>query len=531
VLDGSGSDASDNQALSYVWTLTSQPSGSVATLSNSTGVKATIIPEVAGSYTVALVVTSGSLSSASVTMIFSVAKPSVAPVANAGANQSVTLGAGVALDGSGSSDANGDSLSYAWAVTSQPSGSGAVLVNANAARASITPDVGGIYVLTLVVNDGKLSSPSSSMTVTASPPNVAPVANAGMNQTVLVTSVVMLDGTGSSDANGDSLTYLWSLTSRPAGSVTTLSSTTVVKPTFSPDRSGTYGATLTVNDGKVNSVAAKVTVLVETPISGILSASEELTITRSPYSLTGTLSIPGGMALTMDSGIQIDGGGNAIVVEGTLSANGTVAVPVLLYAVNIQPAGKLDVTLQHLIDLTGVVMKQGSVYSPTGNAIYGSLKLRDSQFIDLSGYVYLWYPGSDNIIDRNIFIRSGGISYGVDFRVGQPEITASLSIQNNYFQSSTTGFDVENWTCYGVCTVVVAGNSFMTAASIALELPPGYTDAHMSAAGNYWGTVDASVVQGMIYNRSNDITSDDYIVFQPFLLAPDPMTPIPAAGL
>jgi hypothetical protein len=247
--------------------------------------------------------------------------------------------------------------------------------------------------------------------------------------------------------------------------------------------------------------------------------------------LTGTLSIPGGLALTIDSGVQVDGGGNAIVVEGTLTANGTAAAPVLLNAVNIQPAGQLAPTLQHLIDLTGVVMKQGSVYSPTGNAIYGSLKLRNSQFIDLSGYIYLWYPGGDNIISQNIFLRSGGISYGVDFRTGQPEVTNSLTIQNNYFQSSTTGFDIENWTCYGVCTVLVAANSFMSPGAIALELPPGYTDAHMSAAGNYWGTVDASVVQSMIYDRTNDITSDDFILFQPFLMAPDPLTPVPAAGL
>jgi hypothetical protein len=309
-----------------------------------------------------------------------------------------------------------------------------------------------------------------------------------------------------------------------------LSSSTTIKPTFAPDRSGTYGATLVVNDGKVNSIAAKVTILVETPISGILSASRELTITASPYILTSTLSVPGGMALTMDSGIQIDGGGNAIVVEGTLTANGTVAVPVLLNAVNIQPAGKFDPALHHLIALTGVVMKQGSVYAPTGNAIYGSLNLQDSQFIDLSSYLYLWYPLADNVIERNIFLRSGGISYGVEFRPNSDTAT-SLSIKNNYFQSWTTGFAMENWACYGVCGVAIQSNSLMTTTSIALELPPGYTDAHMSALGNYWGTLDNALIQGMIYDRSNDIDSGDYIGFQPILLAPDPLTPVPTAGL
>jgi len=90
-----------------------------------------------------------------------------APVANAGANQSVVTGTVVTLDGSGSTDANGDALTYSWAFTSKPSGSSAALSSATAVKPSFTADIAGTYVVNLVVNDGKENSAAASVTVTA----------------------------------------------------------------------------------------------------------------------------------------------------------------------------------------------------------------------------------------------------------------------------------------------------------------------------------------------------------------------------
>src|ERR1035437_7877162 len=88
----------------------------------------------------------------------------------------------------------------------------------------------------------------------ATPPpivNTAPVASAGADQSILTNAVVTLDGSKSSDANGDSLTYAWTLATKPAGSAASLSSSTSAMPTFTADVAGTYVATLIVNDGKV----------------------------------------------------------------------------------------------------------------------------------------------------------------------------------------------------------------------------------------------------------------------------------------
>ena len=96
-----------------------------------------------------------------------------APLARAGADQSVTTDALVALDGSSSSDADKDPLSYVWTLVAKPAGSSAVLANAASATPTFSADVAGVYSVTLVVNDGKLNSNASSLRITVTPVNVA----------------------------------------------------------------------------------------------------------------------------------------------------------------------------------------------------------------------------------------------------------------------------------------------------------------------------------------------------------------------
>jgi len=101
--------------------------------------------------------------------------------------------------------------------------------------------------------------------------NRAPVANAGAARTVTAGTVVTLDGSGSSDPDGDALSYAWSLT-RPAASGAVLSAPTTVAPSFNGDVAGTYTATLTVSDGQLSASAA-VTITVQAPPSGLDGAA------------------------------------------------------------------------------------------------------------------------------------------------------------------------------------------------------------------------------------------------------------------
>ena len=99
-----------------------------------------------------------------------------APTAVAGPSQNVTVGATVMLDGSSSSDPQNDALTYAWAFVSRPAGSVATLNQASSARPSFVADVAGNFVVSLVVNDGQLSSAPSLATITATTPTPTPTA-------------------------------------------------------------------------------------------------------------------------------------------------------------------------------------------------------------------------------------------------------------------------------------------------------------------------------------------------------------------
>jgi hypothetical protein len=83
--------------------------------------------------------------------------------------------------------------------------------------------------------------------------NVAPVGDAGPDQSATYGATVQLNGANSSDVNGDPLTFSWSFVSRPPGSLATLSSATSPTPTFDADAVGEYVVGLVVNDGRVNS--------------------------------------------------------------------------------------------------------------------------------------------------------------------------------------------------------------------------------------------------------------------------------------
>lgn len=184
----------------------------------------------------------------------------VAPVAKAGTAQSVVVGTTVTLDASTSSAAAGKALTYAWTLISKPVGSATTLALPTTAKPTFVTDVAGSYIASVIVNDGTTSSSAVAVTITASVANAAPVANAGVAQNVVAGTVVALDGSASSDANGDSLTYAWTLTSKPTGSTALISSATSVKPSFTADIAGNYVATLVVNDGKVNSSPLTVTI-------------------------------------------------------------------------------------------------------------------------------------------------------------------------------------------------------------------------------------------------------------------------------
>lgn len=95
------------------------------------------------------------------------------------------------------------------------------------------------------------------------PANAAPTANAGSDQNAELGSVVKLDGGESTDPEGDSLSYFWTVISAPEGSAVGLSDPTVVSPTLLPDLAGNYSLQLIVNDRWVDSAPDTMEIIVD----------------------------------------------------------------------------------------------------------------------------------------------------------------------------------------------------------------------------------------------------------------------------
>ncbi|WP_146183912.1 hypothetical protein [Limnohabitans sp. MMS-10A-192] len=89
------------------------------------------------------------------------------PIANAGASIEVATNVITTLDGSKSLDSDNNSLNYKWTIKSKPEGSIISINKSTSAKANFTPDYEGIYIFSLIVNDGLLDSAESLVRVTA----------------------------------------------------------------------------------------------------------------------------------------------------------------------------------------------------------------------------------------------------------------------------------------------------------------------------------------------------------------------------
>ena len=88
----------------------------------------------------------------------------------------------VTLDGSQSFDPNNDPITFKWSITKKPDFSSAELSDASVSMPTITPDVPGMYMVQLIVNDGKTDSDPPPCVVSFSTENRRPTADAGPDQ-------------------------------------------------------------------------------------------------------------------------------------------------------------------------------------------------------------------------------------------------------------------------------------------------------------------------------------------------------------
>ena len=176
------------------------------------------------------------------------------PTAAAGGPYSGLEGTAVAFDGSGSSDPDGDAITYAWSF-----GDGTTGTSVNPSHAYVD---NGTYTVTLTVTDSR-GAASSPVTTSATIANVAPAVNAGANQTAIVGSPITVSATFSDPGVSDApwaYAFEWGDGSpRTTGSTT--SRTGPVSATHTYTKVGTYTVRVTVTDkdGGAGSASKSVT--------------------------------------------------------------------------------------------------------------------------------------------------------------------------------------------------------------------------------------------------------------------------------
>ncbi|HUU96143.1 MAG TPA: PKD domain-containing protein [Phycisphaerae bacterium] len=263
------------------------------------------------------------------------------PTANAGADQTAATGATVTLNAAGSIDPDGGTLSYGW---TQTAGTAVTLNNGTTATPSFTAGATAeTLTFQVTVTDACAAIATDTVNVTVTAGNQAPVADAGPDQTVAASATVNLNGSGSSDPNGDPLTYAWTQT---VGTAVVLTNADTATPSFT---AGATAETLTfqllVDDGQGATDTDTVNVTVTAaPLPDVLFIAgyggNSVTSYQDPHTVNGNIAPDTNLQgtqtqLLQPSDIVVDTAGSLLVTNfGTnsitvynnaLSANGNFA--------------------------------------------------------------------------------------------------------------------------------------------------------------------------------------------------------------
>ncbi len=250
--NGSGSTDADGNALTYRWDFGDGSSDS--------GSSVTHVYQKRGEYVATLFVDDGYNSACSSSTDTLKVKLNKAPVAVVGDNVTVCLGTEVTFDGSGSIGEEGEALQYEWDLGDGTIENGVIVTH--------TYQSGGSYKAILTVNDMQNSNCSistDSMYVTV---NTSPSADFSGVNTACTGDELLFDASGTSDVDGDNLTYAWDF-----GDGTDLQGGSNVAHVYG--KGGNYAVRLTIDDNKGTECSQDISVLnvvINTPPAAVFNA-------------------------------------------------------------------------------------------------------------------------------------------------------------------------------------------------------------------------------------------------------------------
>ncbi len=244
-----GSNDPDGDSLGYAWTFGDGASGN--------GPSVTHAYTAATTHTVSLTVSDGRGGSDSDSLTVTISpSPNQPPIAVMLGPTAGTVGEPLTFSATGSSDPDGDNLSYAWTFGDGASDSGPSVTHAYPAATT--------YTVSLIVSDGRGGTDSAALTVTISPlPNQPPIAVVNGPYVGVVSQALAFTASGSNDAEGGPLTYSWNFGDGASGSGST--------PMHTYSSADTYDVTLTVTDpaGATASASTTATISAAAPTIGV----------------------------------------------------------------------------------------------------------------------------------------------------------------------------------------------------------------------------------------------------------------------
>ncbi len=254
--DASDSTDSNGTITSYAWTFGDETTGSGMNIQHTY--------QTAGTYTASLTVTdNGGRTDTQTRQIVVSASPPEADFTLSSDSGSAPLI--VVFDASGSFDNDGDIVTYSWVFGDGTTGSGA--------NSQHIYQTAGTYtaVLTVTDSDGLTDTRASEIVVAASPPYASFTVSTDSGDAPLV---VAFDASGSSDGDGEIISYAWTFGDGETGSGE------VVQHTY--QTAGNYTAELIVtdNDGLTDTQYREISVSNSIPqfytISGTVTSGEHM---------------------------------------------------------------------------------------------------------------------------------------------------------------------------------------------------------------------------------------------------------------